>query len=76
MKESNNSPKLIFEEKKAIKLFLWLFYIFFITYDIFWYFILPKYTYLWGYKNILVMGLGIWLYILILCLLPISIYLY
>lgn len=73
MNDSNISPKLIFEEKKAIKLFLWLFYTCFITYDILWYFILPKYTEYGGskfYNN----GLGLWLYIIIVCLLPVSIY--
>ncbi|MFJ5716147.1 ATP-binding protein [Neobacillus sp. NPDC093127] len=73
MKESNNSPKLIYEEKKAIKLFLWLFYIFFITYDIFWYAILPRYTG-YGGSKFPDGGLGLWLYLLILGFLPVSIY--
>ncbi|WP_312473546.1 ATP-binding protein [Neobacillus sp.] len=73
MKVSSNSPKLIFEEKKAIKLFLWLFYVLFFTYDIYFYNILPKYTD-YGGSKIPNGGLGIWIYILILCLLPVSIY--
>lgn len=74
MKEGFINPKLIGEEKKAIKLFLWLFYIFFYTYDIFWYYILPKYFHYgrFKYPN---EGLGFWYYILIFCLLPASVFL-
>jgi signal transduction histidine kinase len=74
MKESNNSPKLIYEEKKAIKLFLWLFYIFFITFDLFWYFILPRFSE-FGDKEFLREGLGYWIFILVIGLLPVSVYL-
>ncbi|MFF2448393.1 ATP-binding protein [Neobacillus sp. NPDC058068] len=74
MKESNNSPKLIFEEKKAIKLFLWLFYVFFITFDLFWYFILPHFS-KFGDKEFLEEGLGYWIFILVFGLLPVSVYL-
>ncbi|MGG3468326.1 ATP-binding protein [Neobacillus pocheonensis] len=73
MNEGIRSPRLIFEEKKAIKLFLWLFYIFFITYDIFYFFILPKYT-TYGKDGFPDNGLGYWLYVLVFCLLPLSIY--
>ncbi|WP_066069537.1 ATP-binding protein [Neobacillus soli] len=73
MNDSNISPKLIFEEKKAIKLFLWLFYIFFTTYDIFWHFVLPKYT-IYGNPKFPDDGLGIWLYILIFSLFPVALY--
>ncbi|AZU60836.1 ATP-binding protein [Neobacillus mesonae] len=73
MNEGRQSPKLIFEEKKAIKLFLWLFYIFFITYSLFWCFIIPKYT-TYGDPDYAREGLGVWLYIAILALLPLSIY--
>jgi signal transduction histidine kinase len=73
MRESIKNPQLIVEEKKAIKLFLWLFYIFFYTYDIFWYYILPKYFH-YGRFEYPKDGLGLWLYILIFCLLPLSIY--
>ena len=41
MKETNLSPRLIYEEKKAIKLFLWLFYIFYISYELVYYYIFP-----------------------------------
>ncbi|MEH7352073.1 ATP-binding protein [Neobacillus drentensis] len=73
MEESSNSPKLIYEEKKAIKLFLWLFYIFFLGYDLFYYYLLHKFTN-YGKVGIPDDGLGLWLYIIILCFLPLSIY--
>jgi signal transduction histidine kinase len=73
MRESIMNPKLIVEEKKAIKLFLWLFYIFLYTYDIFWYFILPTYFH-YGRTSYPKEGLGYWFYILIFLLLPLSIY--
>lgn len=73
MSKGIRNPRLIFEEKKAIKLFLWLFYIFFITFDIFWYFILPKFT-TYGKDKFPDNGLGYWLYVLVFSLLPISIY--
>ncbi|MFZ7944645.1 MULTISPECIES: ATP-binding protein [Bacillaceae] len=73
MKESNNSPKLIYEEKKAIKLFLWLFYIFYFSFDIIWYLFLPHFS-SFGDKDFLKDGLGYWIFILVGCLLPISIY--
>ncbi|WP_066393360.1 ATP-binding protein [Neobacillus mesonae] len=73
MNEGRQSPKLIFEEKKAIKLFLWLFYIFFITYSLFWSVIIPKYTTFKHSENFMD-GLGIWLYITVIGILPASIY--
>ncbi|MGG1676261.1 ATP-binding protein [Neobacillus sp. NRS-1170] len=72
MNEGIRSPKLLFEEKKAIKLFLWLFYFFFVTFDIFWYFVLPKYT-SYGKNDFPESGLGYWLYFWVFSLLPISI---
>ncbi|WHY87403.1 ATP-binding protein [Neobacillus novalis] len=74
MKESNNSHKLIFEEKKAIKLFLWLFYVFFISFDFLWYYILPNFS-KFGEKEFREEGLGNWIYILVFGLLPVSVYL-
>jgi signal transduction histidine kinase len=73
MKEGIRNPTLIFEEKKAIKLFLWLFNIIFLSYDLFYFYILPMYSHnkTFGLPK---SGLGIWLYIFILGLLPISIY--
>ncbi|CAH2716161.1 Adaptive-response sensory-kinase SasA [Neobacillus rhizosphaerae] len=74
MKVSSKSPKLIFEEKKAIKLFLWLFYIFFFSFDFLYYYILPLFSEL-GDKKFLQQGLGYWVFIVIIGLLPISVYL-
>lgn len=73
MRESIMNPKLIVEEKKAIILFLWLFNLLYISYDLFYYFLFPIIT-----KNGKVGlpndGFGYWIYILILGLLPLSIY--
>jgi signal transduction histidine kinase len=72
MKESISSPKLIFEERKAIILFLWLFNLIFFSWDIFYYYISP-YT-----KGEAVVfprdGLGLWMYILFLGVLSVAIY--
>ncbi|WP_042357029.1 ATP-binding protein [Bacillus rubiinfantis] len=75
MEADEQCPKLIFEEKKAIKLFLWLFYFFYFTYSLVWYYIIPKYT-SYGDRKYFDEGLGIWLYILLISLLPIAIYYY
>ncbi|RSK26044.1 GHKL domain-containing protein [Bacillus sp. HMF5848] len=72
----NNPPKntaLINEEIKALKLFIILFYIIYFGYDIIYYFIdqnllVPELPYTGK-------GLGIWLYIILLAILPISVYL-
>jgi signal transduction histidine kinase len=73
MRESIMNPKLIVEEKKAIILFLWLFNLLYISYDFFYYFLYPILT-----KNQKVGlpkdGLGYWIYILIIGLIPLSIY--
>ncbi|MEH7549865.1 ATP-binding protein [Neobacillus vireti] len=37
MKEGNRNPKLFFEERKAIVLFLWLFYLVYYSFEIFYY---------------------------------------
>jgi len=74
MKENYNSPKLILEEKKAIKLFLWLFYIFYIAFEVFSFFILPKFR-AFGVTKFPRDGLGIWLYVLILAILPVTLFL-
>jgi signal transduction histidine kinase len=71
----NATTKLIFEEKKAIKLFLWLFYIFYFAFDILYYYFYPIYT----KSNSLGFprdGLGLWLYVLVLGLLYPAIYYY
>lgn len=74
MKEGIESNKLVFEEIKAVKLFLPLFYIIFLGYDFFYYYIFPKST---GKEpGILTGGLHYYYYILILCFIPIGIYLF
>lgn len=63
---------LISEENKAIKLFILLFYFIYIGYDIFYYFVFPKYT-----NKPLGLpdgGLGFFVYVLLLALLPFAIY--
>ncbi|MDN3017571.1 ATP-binding protein [Paenibacillus sp. BSR1-1] len=73
MNEGIRSPKLIFEEKKAIILFLWLFNLIFFSWDIYYY----------GFRaytngeavSIARDGMGIWLYVLVLGVLSIAIFL-
>ncbi|MED1471584.1 ATP-binding protein [Bacillus salipaludis] len=72
MKEGFRNQKLIFEEKKAIKLFLWLFYIIYFSFDFF-------YDYIYSFSNEKELkdlndGLGIWQYFLLSSLLPIGVY--
>ncbi len=73
MIESSSSPKLLYEEKKAIKIFLWLFYSLYISYEVIYYYIFPNYN-----GNGIVtrpqQGLGFWMYIIMFGLLPIAIY--
>lgn len=71
MKENTKSPKLIFEEKKAIKLFLCLFYIFYLSFELVYYYIFPNIS---GASGKPTEGLGLWVYAIILGLIPISIY--
>jgi signal transduction histidine kinase len=69
MSAENRLNKLVMEEIKATKLFLWLFYIIFILYDVFYYYILPMVheRYEMGLPK---EGLGFWLHILVIGLLP------
>ncbi|MCM2533956.1 hypothetical protein NDK43_18275 [Neobacillus pocheonensis] len=72
MVESTKNSKLIYEEKKAIVLFLWLFNFMFYSFDIFYNYIRPRIYHLnsnFETKD----GLGVWLYILVLGMLPIAI---
>jgi signal transduction histidine kinase len=73
MNANNGINKLISEEIKATKLFLWLFYIIFITYDLFYYFGLPMVNdnYELGFPK---EGLGYWVHIIVIGLLPVAIY--
>jgi signal transduction histidine kinase len=74
MSAENKLNKFVIEEIKASKLFLWLFYIIFLTYDLFYYFGMPMVNdnYESGFPE---GGLGYWLHIIVLGLLPIAIYL-
>jgi signal transduction histidine kinase len=73
MNASNGINKLVTEEIKATKIFLWLFYIIFFSYDAFYYFIIPIMT-----NNretgLPEAGMGYWFYILVLGILPLAIY--
>ncbi|MGJ7911798.1 ATP-binding protein [Neobacillus sp. LXY-1] len=73
MNDYSNSPKLVFEEKKAIKFFMFLFYVIFIFFDIISYFVIPHFlpTYPVGKIN---EGLGYWFYILNLAIIPVGIF--
>jgi signal transduction histidine kinase len=72
MKYRINNPKLVLEEKKAVKLFLWLFNIIFFTYDFFYFYIYPNSLH--KKPGIPDGGFGYWYYVLILLLTPIGIY--
>ncbi|MEH7505780.1 ATP-binding protein [Neobacillus drentensis] len=74
MKEGINNPKLIFEERKAIILFLWLFNLLYYSFEFFYFYIRPKLNMKVNPFDTNEVGLGVWLYILIFCLLPIAIY--
>jgi signal transduction histidine kinase len=69
----NPSTKLILEEKKAIKLFLWLFYSMYMIFDLYYYFVYPylQHKKEFGFPN---EGLGMWIYVLIFGLLFPGIY--
>ncbi|MEH7276778.1 ATP-binding protein, partial [Neobacillus vireti] len=73
MKGSSTRLKLFYEEKKAIQLFLWLFYIFFISFELIYYYIYPYYGN--GVITRPNQGLGFWIYIINFGLLPLAIYL-
>ena len=73
MNKSSTSPKLLYEEKKAIKIFLWLFYFFYITYEVIYYYIFPIYYGDYGITRHH-QGLGFWMYIIMFGLLPVGIY--
>ncbi|MBV7506311.1 GHKL domain-containing protein [Bacillus sp. sid0103] len=74
MQDSIRNPKLIFEERKAIILFLWLFNLLYYSFEIFYYWIRPKINMRASIFDTDEVGLGVWLYILIFCMLPFAIY--
>lgn len=70
---SNSTTKMFYEEKKATKIFLWLFYIFYIAFEFIYYYIFPNLD-----GRVITRpqeGLGFWIYIILLGLLPIAIFL-
>lgn len=67
-----NNPKLVLEEKKAVKLFIWLFNLIFLTYDFFYYYVYPASIH--KKPGLPEGGLGYWYYVLILLVTPIGIY--
>lgn len=74
MNKGIKTTKLIFEERKAIILFLWLFNLMYYSFDIFYFWIRPKINKQVSIYDTDEVGLGVWLYILIFCMLPIAIY--
>jgi signal transduction histidine kinase len=74
MSAENRLNKFVTEEIKAAKLFIWLFYIIFLSYDLFYYYGLPMVNdnYETGFPK---GSMGIWLHIIVLGLLPVAIYL-
>lgn len=72
MSDNTSTEKIVGEEIKSTKLFLLMFYIIYIGYDLFYYFIYPN------LKNksmgLPEFGLGYWFYFLMFSFLPISIY--
>ncbi|WHY01628.1 ATP-binding protein [Neobacillus sp. DY30] len=73
MKEGNLVHKLLYEETKATKLFLWLFYIFFIAFELIYYYIFPN-LYRDGEISKHREGLGLWYYFFIFVIFPFVIY--
>lgn len=73
MSEYVRGTKMVTEEKKAVKLFIWMFYTIFFLYDFLYFYILPlSFQKEVGHSQF---GMGLWLYPFLLALLPIGIYL-
>lgn len=71
----NKYKSLIYEERKALKVFILLFYIIFFLYDVIYYFIYPAMNINEARVGWPEGGMGIGVYILVISLFPISIYL-
>ncbi|GLB60007.1 ATP-binding protein [Cytobacillus sp. NCCP-133] len=63
---------LVNEETKAVRLFMWLFYLIFTLYDLFYYYLLPLNA--GGTSGLPNGGLGIGYYLILIGLLPIAVY--
>jgi len=74
MKEGIKNPKLLYEERKAIILFLWLFNLIFYSFEIFYTYLRPKIVKQVTPFDTDEVGLGVWLYILVIGMLPVAIY--
>ncbi|WP_342429823.1 ATP-binding protein [Neobacillus sp. FSL H8-0543] len=74
MNEGINNPKLIYEEKKALNLFLWLFYITYIAYELLFYYIYPSFSNggIIGNSD----GVGPLAYVFIFGLIPVTMHFY
>lgn len=73
MEQFKKNTALIYEEVKAVRFFLWTFYIILFAYDLAYYFILPHYN---GTRvGFPEGGMGFGMHFLLLLLLPIAIYL-
>lgn len=72
MRDRSTTSKLFYEERKATKIFLGLFYIFYISFELIYYYIFPN---IYG-RGITrpQEGLGIWIYIILFGLFPLAIY--
>lgn len=73
MEQFKRNTALIYEEVKAVKFFLWTFYIILVSYDLAYYFILPHYNESRvGFPE---GSMGFWMHFFLFLLLPIAIYL-
>ncbi|AIM17124.1 hypothetical protein HW35_13455 [Bacillus sp. X1(2014)] len=68
MKSESIIGKLLFEERRANTLFLWLFYILFLVFDLLWYIVLPRFS-RFGDKEFLQTGLGYCVFVFMFILL-------
>lgn len=72
METYRKNSALLYEEVKAVKFFLWTFYIILFAYDIAYYFVIPYYSY--GNIGFPEGGMGFWMHFYLLLLLPLVFY--
>jgi signal transduction histidine kinase len=72
METYKKNSALLYEEVKAVKFFLWTFYIILFAYDIVYYFVIPYYSY--GNIGFPEGGMGFWMHFFLLLLLPLVFY--
>lgn len=72
METYRKNSALLYEEVKAVKFFLWTFYIILFAYDIAYYFVIPYYSY--GNIGFPEGGMGFWMHFFLLLLLPLVFY--